>query len=68
MSNGLIQLMKTFSKGIDFLWCSLTIKYIKVINAMYINNNAKVKVVKEVSSWFCSKSGVKLFCVLCLFG
>ena len=28
---------------------------------MYINNNAKVKVAKEVSSRFCSKSGVKQF-------
>ena len=37
----------------------ITDKYTKVINAMYENNTAAVKVGNEVSIWFRIKSGVK---------
>ena len=42
-------------------------KYIKVICAVYKNNNAAVEVGNEVSNWFCIKSGVKQGCVLSPF-
>ena len=42
-------------------------KYIKGISAVYENNTTAVKVGKEVSSWFCIKSGVKQGCFLSLF-
>ena len=42
-------------------------KQMKVISAIYVNNTAVVKVGNEVSSWFCTKSGVKQGCVLSPF-
>ena len=36
--------------------------YIKVINAMYENNTAAVKVGHEVSGWFCIRPGIKQGC------
>ena len=38
-------------------------KYTKVMSAMYENNTAVVKVGNEVSSSFCTKSGIKQGCV-----
>ena len=42
-------------------------KHIKVISAMNENNTSAVKVGNEVSSWFCTKSGIKHGCVLSPF-